>query len=147
MAKRNHTCNCCGKPLTDEISIALGLGPVCRVKRKDLAMADKTGNLFANRAEYTFEVDEKSKVIAIQDSGGAKSVTNDIENILKDITYHPQYKDNPDLMKGYKIMYMDSMGIWDCVKFEISNGSISKVRFFPLTEKDFNKAKAKLISL
>lgn len=137
--------NCvkCGKPLTDPISIAHKLGPVCRLNKKMENM--NNGNLFAARAEYTYDVE--GSMLWIEDKGGLKSVTNDIENILVDIAMIQ------DISKK-KIMYKDTDGIWDGItatiiskKVEGKNSvSISNLDFFPITEKEFKKAKEKLLS-
>lgn len=103
------------------------------------------GNLFANRSEYTYCSD--GDILSIEDSGGMKSVTNDIENVLADIAI--QF----DISKK-RIMYKDSDGIWDEVRAKIEvkkemgrdRVSISGLEFLPLTETDFGKAKEKLLS-
>lgn len=103
-----------------------------------------SGNLFANRAEYEYDVE--GSILWIEDKGGLKTVTNDIDNILKDIAMIQ------DISKK-KIMYKDSDGIWDGISATITtknvNGektvSISNLDFFPLTEKEFGKAKEKLL--
>lgn len=53
MKKNNASnCCCCGKPLSDPISVSLGIGPVCRVNQKQKMLEEKTGNIFANRADF-----------------------------------------------------------------------------------------------
>jgi len=137
------TCNCCGKPLTDRISVDFGIGPVCRVKRKTQEAQERSGNMFANRAEYDWEFCMRGKILSITDEGGLKSVTNDLENILHDIQDTIPIN---DLLKA-RIMYRDSMGIWDGVKVKYNDGlAIESVTFFPLTEKDFGRACEKLLS-
>lgn len=101
-----------------------------------------SGNLFANRAEYTYDVE--GGILWIEENKGSiKSVTNDIENVLVDIA-----KDQDISTK--KIMYKDSDGIWDQVTATITtkgnNISITNLEFLPLTETNFGKAKEKLIS-
>lgn len=103
------------------------------------------GNLFASRAEYSYDVE--GSILWIEDKGGMKSVTNDIENILVDISMIQ------DISKK-KIMYKDSDGIWDGITATITTKkvggknviSIRKLDFFPITEKNFGKAKEKLLS-
>lgn len=133
------TCNKCGRPLTDAISIAHKLGPVCRVNKKLEGMG--SGNLFAMRAEYNYKIDDN--LVYIEDTGGWKSVTNDMENVLADIA-----KDNKISCK--KIMHKDSDGIWDGVRANISvvdnKVSVSGIEFYPITETDFQKAKEKILS-
>lgn len=103
------------------------------------------GNLFATRAEYNYDME--GSILWIEDKGGLKSVTNDIDNILVDIALIHN-------ISNKKIMYKDSDGIWDGITASVTtkkvNGkntvSISNLDFFPLTEKDFGKAKEKLLS-
>lgn len=104
-----------------------------------------SGNLFASRAEYSYDVE--GGILWIEDKGGLKTVTNDIDNILKDIGMIQD-------ISNKKIMYKDSDGIWDGISATITTKkvmgenivSISNLNFFPLTEKEFGKAKEKLLS-
>lgn len=134
-------CYCCGKALTDPISADLGIGPVCRVKNKEAEHGEKTINMFANRADYDWGI--RGEVLYITDKGGLKSVTNDIENVLGDISEFMEFGD----MKKMKIMYRDSAGIWDGIRPVFNGTRVQNVSFFPLTERDFNKAFEKLITL
>lgn len=130
----NSACNCCGKPLSDPVSVDIGIGPVCRVQNKLQELGERTGNMYANRAQYDYEVFQG--VLIIEDLGGYKSVTNDMENVLNDIIKaHPE----EDISRR-KIMYKDSMGIWDGVTVKLHGNRVSSVSFYPLTEKDFLKA-------
>lgn len=100
------------------------------------------GNLFANRAEYTYDVE--GGILWIEEvKDSLKTVTNDIDNILKDIAMTQD-------ISNKKIMYKDSDGIWDEVRAKITTKgkdvSISNLEFFPLTETNFGKAKEKLLS-
>jgi hypothetical protein len=131
-------CKCCGKPLSDPVSVELGIGPVCRVNKKLDELGEKTQNMFANRSMYDWGV--RGSVLYITDEGGYKSVTNDIENVLDDISAEISLQD----MSKMKIMYRDSMGIWDGINVTLSGSKISGVAFFPLTEKDFTKALNKI---
>lgn len=131
------TCNCCGKPLSDPVSVDVGMGPICRVKKKVGEMNERSGNMFAPRADYDYDL--AGDVLWIIDRGGFKSVTNDIENVLKDI----EAVIGPENLKRKKIMYRDSMEIWDGVRVS-ENGVVS---FFPLTERDAMKAREKLLSM
>ena len=78
-----------------------------------------------------------SNVIAITDLDlGNKSVTNDIENVLRKIEYWHQ---GP--IKGYRIMYRDSLSIWDGVQWDGQ-----RLSFFALQETDEALARKKLLS-
>lgn len=137
------SCSVCGKTLTDPISIAFKTGPVCRLNKKLENM--NSGNLFAARAEYAYDVE--GSILWIEDKGGLKTVTNDIENILVDIALIQN-------ISKKRIMYKDSDGIWDGINATITTKnvdgknkiSISNLDFFPITEKEFGKAKEKLLS-
>ena len=146
--KSKSVCRVCGKPLKDDVSVALGIGPKCRVMGKDNERQDKTINMFASRADYVHGLDVSNKIVSIADIGGLKSVTSDIDNILTDIANLPSLKEVGGLEKC-KVMYQDSDGIWDGVTFKVTYEQlmaiITGVAFFPLTEKDFEKAKHKLI--
>ena len=139
------SCNICGKPLTDPISIELGIGPICYVKKKLQEAMSRNENLFAPRAEYEYGTSDG--VLWIRDVGGYKSVTNDMENVLADIL-----KEMGRNMMEYFIIYQDSMRIWDGVQItNISTGKADEFRrikfsFFSVNERDFEKAKLKLLS-
>jgi hypothetical protein len=143
------TCKVCGKPLTDPISISLGVGPVCRISDKLAVMKDQTGNLFESVAKYDYGFD--NRILWIEDLGGMKSVTNDMENVLNTIASNHGI----DSLTDYKIMYKDSQGIWDGVSLEEKPHTlfgrqvkeIINLSFFPITEREFTKAKEKLISM
>lgn len=134
-------CYSCRKALTDPVSVDLGIGPVCRIKKKEVEHGEKTINMFANRADYDWGT--RGEVLYITDKCGLKSVTNDIEAVLGDIAKLIEFED----MKKMKIMYRDSMGIWDGISPVINGTGVKSVTFFPLTERDFDKAFEKLITL
>lgn len=141
--KSNSACSSCGKSLTDPISVELGICPVCRTQNKIRELGEKTINMFANRSRYDWGITPDGKVLYITDEGGLKSVTNDMENVLKDITETIAIRD----LKNLRIMYRDSMGIWDGVGVSfIEDQAIKGVAFYPLTEKDFGKAKDKILT-
>jgi hypothetical protein len=76
-------------------------------------------------------------LVKIQDTGkGAKSVTNDIENVLREIEVWHQGS-----IAGYRIMYRDTEGWWDGVEW---NGE--HARFFAIREIDEAAAKKKLLA-
>ena len=61
-------------------------------------------------------------------------MTNDVENVLRKIEHYHQGSTS-----GFKIMYRDSEGIWDGVRWDGDDGS-----FFSLGETDEDKAREKL---
>lgn len=135
MNKTSTTCSCCGKPLTDPISVETGMGPVCRITQKQKELSEKTGNLFTNRSEYDYTL--RGGILAIEDRGGMKSVTNDIENVLEDI----RRAENVSFSR-HLIIYKDSMGIWDGIR--LVSG---RVVFYSINERDFYAARAKAFVL
>jgi hypothetical protein len=91
--------------------------------------------MFASRAQFNFDID--GDILAIEDLGGMKSVTNDIENILSDIAKYSLVN-----LSEYRIIYKDSQGVWDGIT--LKNGRVS---FFPINETDYKKAKEKLLKI
>lgn len=142
----SSNCSICKRPLTDPVSVRLGIGPVCRIQRKLDYMNEKTENMFENRSDYSYKIDYENNIIAITDNGGLKSVTNDIEKVIADIAMETQ-------ITGRTIIYKDSMGIWDGIEVTMEMketkteqiGTIKKIEFFPLTETQYEKAVEKVI--
>ena len=130
-----NSCYRCGKPLSDPISVNLGIGPICRIKRKYDLSGEKSENLFSNRSNYDYEVLDSKKIIAITDMGTVeKSVTTDIENVIND------FINRGFDVNQYNIIYRDSMKVWDGIK--IKNGKFKS--FYSINEIDFNKAILKI---
>lgn len=127
-----NKCKICGKSLSDEISVKNGIGPICRINLKEKAMLEKTGNLFTEHAKYSFRID--GHILAITDLNGAVSVTNDLKHVLNEIK-----EDLPKNLYIYKIMYKDSFGIWDGIRYP-------ELSFFSINETDYIKAKTKLLN-
>jgi hypothetical protein len=89
------------------------------------------------RAAYDWDIDKD--VLWIEDLGGAKSVTNDMGNILQDLI-----RAGVNLPK-YRIMYKDSDGTWDGVRIQVANPVFFV--FFMLNEKNYELAKSKLLNI
>jgi len=105
-------------------------------------MKEETENLFKSRSDYDYQVD--GPVLAIEDLGGAKSVTNDIENVLQDIRMEI------GSLSQFYIMYRDSRNIWDDSRNIWDGVALSApntISFFSINEKEYCAAKAKLLSL
>jgi hypothetical protein len=63
------------------------------------------------QADFTYSI--SGNVISIVDlNSGNRSVTNDVENVLRKIEHFHQA---PSF--GFKIMYRDSQGIWDGIQW------------------------------
>ena len=83
-----------------------------------------------------FQVLNESRSIAIADLDlGSKSVTNDIENVLRKIEYWHQGS-----IAAFKIMVRDSEGVRDRVRWDGQRAS-----FFALQETDEAAARKKLL--
>lgn len=129
-------CRICGKDLKDPDSIAIGIGPVCRIRIKNENTGGGTIDMFGE-AEFGYSLDSDSRVLSIVDHDfGARSVTSDIENVLARISEW-----SGKSLAGYKVMYRDSMGIWDGVAVNKNGGFLG---FFSLNERDSDKALNKL---
>lgn len=129
-------CRRCGRVLTDPVSIALGVGPVCRLRAKNFEykMKNKT-NLFGEGVDYSYGV--TNGVLHITDNNGPVSVTNAMERVLIEIW------GSVDIV-AMPVIYRDSQGIWDGVHFattiEGDRKSISGVRFYSINETELEKA-------
>jgi|SRR5208283_255648 len=86
------------------------------------------------QADFTYSITPTT--ISITDTGkGSRSVTNDIEAVLRKIEYWHQGS-----IAAFKIMYRDENGVWDGVRWDGEHPS-----FFALGEMDEGNAKAKLL--
>lgn len=160
--KKGNCCAVCGKPLTDPVSVDIGIGPVCRMNRKKRQRGDRESTLFDKIALYTWGID--GRVIWIKDPNeDHRSVTNDAENVLTEIAGE---LDRP--LTDYLVMYRDSEGIWDQIVIK-SIGSLRELEaalgwlenrrktgrdywsryvdidFYSLNEKDYQAAMTKLL--
>ena len=94
-----NSCEVCGKPLSNFVSVKLGIGPVCRGKGKI-----QMGLPFEDHAGYEV-ISDNDQFIYLKDSGHNqfKTVTNDAEYILSRL--------NEEYGIGNKrIFYKDSSG-------------------------------------
>ena len=86
------------------------------------------------QADFTYSI--LGNVISIIDPDlGNRSVTNDIENVLRKIEYYHQGS-----IVGFKIMYRDSEHIWDGIQWDGQ-----RVSFFALRETDEERARKRLL--
>ena len=86
------------------------------------------------QADFTYSI--LGNVISIIDLDlGNRSVTNDIENVLRKIEYYHQGS-----IVGFKIMYRDSEEIWDGINWDGERAS-----FFALREAEEGRARNKLL--
>lgn len=129
------TCKVCGKPLTDPLSMSIGIGPVCRIQLKFRIAADRSRNLFATAADFTWEI--RNGVVCIVDLDSGASVTNDVDNVLARIS-----ADGVDL-RAHPVIYRDSMGIWDEI---VVNADGSFTGFLSINERNPDAAIAKILA-
>ena len=86
-------------------------------------------------ADFTYSI--SGNVISIVDLDlGNRSVTNDIESVLRKIEHYHQ-----DSIGGFRIMYRDSEGFWDSIRWDGKSAS-----FFPLREAEEGRARNKLLN-
>ncbi|WP_110721425.1 DUF6011 domain-containing protein [Thiolinea disciformis] len=133
--KIHYRCLCCGKKLSDPLSMEVGLGPICRMTIKN--KKDVEPELFGG-SNFVFYHLEGVLCIVDLDTGG-KSVTNDMENILARL----QNENGIDLY-AQPIMYRDSLKIWDGVQVHPVGKRTFYTSFFSLNERDENAAIAKV---
>lgn len=129
----SSSCICCGKPLTDALSMELGMGPVCRISVKTMEAMNPTGNLFNPRCSYAYTVEEG--VVCIVDTDNGKSVTNDAEAVIADLAAA-----GVDVNSN-RVIYRDTMGVWD--RLEVKGGRF--LGFTSINEREKAAAKAKVL--
>lgn len=102
-------CVRCKRPLKNPITVQAGYGPICWTKMQGGAkksVNEKQRGFF--EADFDFKLGQDAVIIYDLDLGG-KSVTNDIENVLKKIKLTI-----PNLF-DFKVIYKDSLGTFDQV--------------------------------
>jgi hypothetical protein len=86
-------------------------------------------------ADFTYSI--SGNVISIVDLDlGNRSVTNDFESVLRKIEHYHQGS-----IGGFRIMYRDSEGFWDGIRWDGKSAS-----FFPLRETEEGRARNKLLN-
>ncbi len=86
-------------------------------------------------ADFNYAI--SGKVISIVDLNlGNRSVTNDIENVLRKIEHFHQAP-----ITGFLIMYRDYEGVWDGIHWDGEHAS-----FFALRETEEGRAREKLLA-
>jgi len=96
--------------------------------------ADVVRRQVTTEADFTYSI--SGNVISIVDLNlGNRSVTNDIENVLRKIEHYRQGS-----ISGFKIMYRDSEATWDGVHWDGHRAS-----FFALCETNEGQAGVRLL--
>ena len=112
-----NCCTRCHRMLKDPVSVALGMGPVCRAKSQ--GPAHHVGRPDGIHASEYKIVRLSSEFIWIEDTGtNCLSVTNDAENVVAIIA--ARYGNR-------RIIYKDSSGNWD----ELKHAGASLTGFAP----------------
>ena len=103
------------------------------------------------RSQYDYTLE--GELLYLEDLNGDKSLTNDMENALTEISLNEGI--DLDRLSSLKIMYRDSMGQWDGVRVTLRKDdllgaevtSIESVDFFSLGgTDDFETAKYKRLA-
>lgn len=130
-------CWVCHRGLKDPVSIALGVGPVCRIKGKKIMVGQRS--IFEPQSAYDYWLD--GNLLCIVDLNQGMSVTNDMERVLAKINATTP-------LQGKKVIYRDSDGIWDGVTFDVAElnrtAAILRVNFYHIGAKDLETAKTKI---
>lgn len=97
-----HThCKVYARPLSDHVSMQVGMGPVCRANA-----GPPIEDLFNSRSD--FEVEVEGKIVTVIDLNlGGRSVTTDAEGVVMDLCRRGI------LQPGMRLIYRDSTGRWD----------------------------------
>jgi len=99
------TCGICHKPLTDALSVQLGIGPVCRLNLKIEEATRRDLFSWDARACYDYEI--VNGVVCIVDHDRGRSVTNDAAAVIDDLI-----ADGVDL-SNRPVIYLDTEKTWD----------------------------------
>ena len=123
MKKAEPICRICGRPLSAHVSVERSMGPVCAGKHLNDALRDDQYDMFGADFDYDIE----GNILLIYDLNfGNRSVTNDMENVLRKI----QRQEQIDLQRHW-IAYQDSQGIFDGVS--LAN---NRVQFYHIGTRD-----------
>ena len=94
-------CKVCARPLSDHVSMQVGMGPVCRANA-----GPPIEDLFNSRSD--FEVEVQDRIVTVIDLNlGGRGVTNEAEGVVMDLCRRGI------LQPGMRLIYRDSTGRWD----------------------------------
>lgn len=148
------SCSKCHRPLKNPLSIELKMGPVCRLTNKIKSMNKES--LFAPRSSFIWGFLKPTNpkfikpIIWIEDNDNGKSVTNDIDNVLRDINQELTMliSTDEDSILNYLIMYRDTAGVWDGITASEAgvgrDGAFFNASFFSIHKRDRQEAAEKL---
>ena len=109
--ERRGVCRVCHRALKNPKYVELGIGPICARKQagKMASHIQRVPDFLGRRAHYDI-VKVTPEIVWISDrDDGAISVTNDAENVVKEM--HNKYP-------GARIIYRDSDKCWDELKHD-----------------------------
>ncbi len=93
-------CTVCSRPLSDHVSMSVGMGPICRQNA-----GPPIEDLFNSRSDFEATVEGDIVLVVDLDLGG-KSVTNDAVLVIQDLIVR-------GILADYRrVIYRDSMGLW-----------------------------------
>lgn len=121
-------CSCCGRTLTDAVSVKVGMGPICRANG---AVAER--DLFTTRSDYEVEIEGDVILVTDLDLGG-RSVTNDAPGVIGDLVRSGL------LRPGMWVIYRDSRKVWD--ELVVREGQFAG--FAPIDLRDRDDALSKI---
>ena len=93
-------CTVCSRPLSDHVSMAVGMGPICRENS-----GPRIDDLFDTRSDFDATV-EGDFILIVDLILGGKSVTNDADLVVQDLMRRGILRD------GSRLIYRDTMGLW-----------------------------------
>lgn len=93
-------CKVCRRPLSDHLSMKVGMGPICRENA-----GTQAEDLFSIRSDFMVEVEDRIVLVMDLDLGG-RSVTNDATHVVDDLVRRGILSD------GMRLIYRDSNGEW-----------------------------------
>lgn len=126
-------CCVCGKPLTDPVSVAFGIGPICRINQKLQEAHCMNRNLFGSKADFSYEI--VAGVVCIVDNDRGMSVTNAVDAVLAEIAAV-----GIDVGQ-HRVIYRDTLRVWDEIVVDQAGHFVS---FKSLNERERCAALAKL---
>ena len=111
-------CQICGRQLTNSVSVALHIGPVCRGGYQAINLYNPENpqmDAFKTRASWTYEHIEDHNIIAITDQFDplhpSMSVTNDAEAVIEALAHMED-------LSNTRVIYCDTDGRWDELRVE-----------------------------
>jgi len=104
------SCTRCNRPLRNPASVQNGMGPVCAARaHAKLERGARHGPPIGSDWRVVKSDAEQRIVWIVDEDRGRCSVTNDADNVV--LALQDEYP-------GYRVIYRDSMGLWDELQHE-----------------------------